>query len=75
MTTKVVGGNGAVLKEETEIEQKKYVHMDMGQGSDRNGYYLSDLFKTGYDDIEYDNPDQDGDYRFNYTGYVRIIRY
>ena len=49
--------------------------MDMGWAGNRNGYYVSDLFKTGEESIPYDNPNQGDRGKFNYTGYVRIIKY
>ena len=75
VTTTKRTGSGTIISKETKIEEVNYVHMDMGWAGNRNGYYVSDLFKTGEESIPYDNPNQGDRGKFNYTGYVRIIKY
>ena len=72
VTEKTYIGNN-LLSETKKTEKCEMVHCDFGWGGSSNGYYVSGIFNTDNQDVEYDS--NVGISKVKYNNYLHIITY
>lgn len=66
---------GIMIETKTEKETKEMVHCDFGWQGKCNGYYVSGVFKTYDDDVEFDDSEADNSKEVYYVRYVHLLSY